>query len=165
MAACLLVYMMKSDAHVLSWMLKSLADISIHFKNLGSSLDFSVKKFAATEQEDEQRNFLGLSSRRKSIVISNICDEAKVAMRKNSDPAVADSILKSYPELKWNSETLQRYAGLGRRLKSCPATMDMLARAEHHFGRKAFLDGIAGMRALMGLMANNGSHHMCELGL
>ncbi|CAE7250172.1 unnamed protein product [Symbiodinium sp. CCMP2592] len=151
-AVCVLVHMMRADEHAEFWMLRSLRDICYVFRSMGTDLEFSISKFSASEKEEEERQVIGLSAARKCVVIAALLDKGKGAVSDTkSEEALAKKILASHPELKWTSETLLRYSGMGRKLAASPLTMGALSCSEHCFGRKSFFDGVAVMRALLGL--------------
>ena len=124
-AACLVVYWHK-DKGCRQSILVGLSDLAFDARSMGTLSSFKIEKFKIVEKEDADRDVMGLSAYRKclflydlalDVVVENlfpeITDEAQKLVK--AFTAAAKGVLSS-----WNLDTMRRYLGVGKKLKSSP---------------------------------------------
>ena len=97
------------------------------------------------EEEEKQRNVIGLSARGKCLALVEIVDSFG-ARDGDAYKVIADKLAAD-----WSIDTVKRYVTAARKLKSAPLTMEALTQLEFAQGRDSGLDGITALRSLISL--------------
>ena len=107
------------------------------------------------EEEDRKRDVAGLSATGKCIALKELLEgfaltlSANTAFERAARELLANKSLKHLPG--WSSETMSRYAHVGKKLTQTPLLLAELEVMEYKFGRSSVFDGITALRALTSL--------------
>ena len=161
--ACLVVSAHRADAPVLEELREAMLDLVFDGRNMGSGSTFWCHKLKFVEAEEAARDVLGMSCRRKCLLLCKLVDQAKTEKIRGADvkDAVDADILRKVLEINqfdvkktWNQETSRRYLSLGRRIADVRFT-SLLDLWEYHEARYALVDGIAVLRGLAAATSDN----------
>jgi hypothetical protein len=121
------------------------------------------------EEEDRKRDVTGLSATGKCIALKELLEGFALTLSANTTFETAARELLANKSLKhlpgWSSETMSRYAHVGKKLTQTPLLLAELEVMEYKFGRSSVFDGITALRALTSLGLTDADGGFLELPL
>jgi hypothetical protein len=119
------------------------------------------------EEEDRKRDVAGLSATGKCIALKELLEGFALTLSANTTFETAARELLANKSLKhlpgWSSETMSRYAHVGKKLTQTPLLLAELEVMEYKFGRSSVFDGITALRALTSLGLTDADGGFLEL--
>jgi hypothetical protein len=119
------------------------------------------------EEEDRKRDVAGLSATGKCIALKELLEDFALTLSANTTFETAARELLANKSLKhlpgWSSETMSRYAHVGKKLTQTPLLLAELEVMEYKFGRSSVFDGITALRALTSLGLTDADGGFLEL--
>ena len=124
-AACLVVFWHK-DKGCRQSILVGLSDLAFDARSMGTLSSFKIEKFKIVEKEDADRDVMGLSAFRKCVFLVDLASDVST---ENLFPEITDEAQKLVKAFgiaakgvlsSWNLDTMRRYLGVGKKLKSSP---------------------------------------------
>jgi len=119
------------------------------------------------EEEDRKRDVAGLSATGKCIALKELLEDFALTLSANTTFETAARELLAIKSLKhlpgWSSETMSRYAHVGKKLTQTPLLLAELEVMEYKFGRSSVFDGITALRALTSLGLTDADGGFLEL--
>ena len=119
------------------------------------------------EEEDRKRDVAGLSATGKCIALKELLEGFALTLSANTTFETAARELLANKSLKhlpgWSSETVSRYAHVGKKLTQTPLMLAELEVMEYKFGRSSVFDGITALRALTSLGLTDADGGFLEL--
>ena len=160
-AACLVIYFHKRTENMVKQALRAAAcDIVFDGRCLGSGSEFECHKLRFVEQEEQARNVIGLSSRRKCVFLVNLVSQAKSEKKTHWEDKHDADILRAVLEANridlpgWNLDTSRRYLSIGRRIADLRFTK-ILDLWEYFEQRNSLVDNITVLRGVLSACSDN----------
>ena len=160
-AACLVVYFHREAATVVKQALRTAAcDIVFDGRCLGNGTEFECHKLRLIEKEEQAREVLGLSSRRKCLFLVHLVNQCKKENKTHCEDKHDADVLRSVMEANhldlrgWNHDTLRRYLSIGRRIADLRFTK-ILDLWEYHEQRNTLVDNITVLRCVLAVCNDN----------